>query len=277
MNHVGQDEEKLVKEESKPVKRKNSFYMIGVLVFLVVLAVVSFIIDRKMKQTDENVAEEEMLSENTALTAYGQIGQEELIEHIKKTIVQIEVKVPNTANGENTMVGSGVIIDITEEYIDIATARHVVEQTAKPLVYFSDGSSAYGIVLAYGKESDVAFVRVETGVLAEEINNSISKAKWADNEAYEALPMDEEVILIGSASKVAGNIEHGTLKEKEKFIELFQNHMLVCEASVSGGMSGGGTFGSDGRLIGIIVGTNGTDAVSVAITDVMAEYRSISL
>jgi S1-C subfamily serine protease len=59
-------------------------------------------------------------------------------------------------------------------------------------------------------------------------------------------------------------------------VELFQNDMLVCEASVIGGMSGGGTYYADGRLIGIIVGTNGNEGVSVAIPDVMAEYRSIS-
>lgn len=277
MKHSEQSEEKDIKENAQKARSKKSIYMIiGVLFFIVAIVLLSIIIDRKIKQPGEDISEDEMIAENTSLTAYGQISQEELIEHIKKSIVRIEVKVPDGAGGENTMVGSGVIIDITDDYVDIVTARHVVEQTAKPLVYFNGGSSVYGIVLAYGKESDVAFVRVETGVLDEGIHESISKVKWVDNDAYEALSLGEEVVLIGSVSEVAGSIQYGTLKEKEKFVELFQNHMLVCEASVAGGMSGGGTFSLDGKLIGIIVGTNGTDTVNVAITDVMSEYRSIS-
>ncbi len=256
--------------------KKNSAYMAGVLIFLVILAIVAFIINLKISKTNESGTEENPVQSDSFMTVYGELNTEELLEQMKNSVVQIEIKVPDDSGAETTFVGSGVIIEITDTYVDIATARHMVEQTAKPLVYFFDGSLAYGSVLAYGKESDVAFVRVEATAIAGGIGDGISEAKAADNDFYASLQTDTKVYMIGSVSKVAGNLEEGILKEKEKYVELFQNDMLVCEASVIGGMSGGGTYYADGRLIGIIVGTNGNEGVSVAIPDVMAEYRSIS-
>lgn len=270
-----QENDTLNPTKRKPANRKNNVYITCVLIFLVVVAALSFFIGWKKQTSDENTAEEEMANEGTYLTVYGEMSREELIEQIKNGIVQIEVEVPMSAENATTMVGSGVVLEITEEYIDIVTASHVVEETAKPLVYFYDGSLAYGSVLAYGKESDIAFVRVEARDLSEGIGEQLSAVKCADNTAYDNLPIGAEMFLVGSVSKVAGNIESGVIEEKSRFVELFQNHMLLCEATVIGGMSGGGAFYIDGNLIGVIVGTNGSEAVSVAIPDVMAEYRSL--
>lgn len=256
---------------------KRNMYMICVLVLLVVVAVVSFIIDKKINTPEENEAAEEMIQENTSLTVYGEQSREELLANLRNTIVRIEVKVPDSTNADTTILGSGVILEITDTYIDIATASHVVELTAKPLVYFSDGSLAYGSVLAYGKVNDVAFVRVEAEALAEGIGDGLSVVPCAENADYAALKAEDGVYMIGSSTAVAVDVIEGNIKETAQFIELFQNKMLVCEGAVSAGMSGGGCFDEKGKLIGIIVGTSETDAVSVAVTDVMAEYRSISL
>ena len=216
-----------------------------------------------------------MIAENTSLTAYGQISQEELIEYIKQSIVRIEAKVPDGAGGENTMVGSGVIIDITDDYVDIATASHVVELTAKPLIYFNDGNLAYGSVLAYGRLSDVAFVRINAADISVE-TETYKAVICADSEDYAGLTADDLVYMLGSATTVSGDVKEGSIKETEQFVELFQNNMLVCETAVSAGMSGGGTFDEQGKCIGIIVGTGENESVSVAIADVLSEYRSIS-
>lgn len=243
-----------VRDEEVQSGGKKTVYMFCVLLLLVILAIVSFFIDKKMKA--------------------GEI-KEEPLESLKCAVVRIEAEIEATPGEETVLQGSGIIIAITEDYIDIATASHVVEETASPLVYFYDGSLAYGSVLAYGKENDIAFVRVEAENFSEGIGEIPKVAVCASGEEYEALQPKDEVILIGSVSRVAGNVEYGTILEKEQFVELFQNHMLICESTVLNGMSGGGTFTSDGRLIGILVGTNGREAVSVTVSDVLAEYENI--
>lgn len=284
MENLEQDKKMDKQNAEKPVGRRNSRYMAGVLILLVLLAVVSFIIDKKMKELEDakvledNSAEiENITAEDVSLTAYGEMSQEDLLEKINASVVRIEAEAPNMSEDSVKLVGSGVIFKITDSYIDIATASHVVEATASPLVYFYDGSSVYGSVLAYGKQSDVAFVRVEVSTLAEGTDEELQAAKCGDYQYFLELPVGETVYMIGSSERVAGDTVQGIIKEKEQFIELFQNNMLVCETAVSNGMSGGGVFCKDGKMIGIIVGTNDVDTVSVAITDVMAEYRSISL
>ncbi len=280
MENLEQDKKTDKQNTMKPGRRRKGWYMTGVLILLVLLAVVAFIIDKKMHEPEENTIVEEPTehrSEEIFWTAYGEMSQEELLENMKASVVRIEAEAPNMSESSVKLTGSGVILKITDSYVDIATASHVVESTASPLVYFYDGSSAYGRVLAYGKQSDVAFVRVEASALAGGIGEELQAVKGGDNEYYQALPVGESVYMIGSTEQVAGDVVQGIVKEKDLFIALFQNDMLVCEATVLNGMSGGGVFCTDGKMIGIVVGTNDVDAVSVAITDVMAEYRSISL
>lgn len=279
MNQFTQEEQECYQSDgvAKPLGSKKKVYMICALFLLVAVTVVFFIMDKKGKEAN---SEEGVKADSVDITSMGDVSEEstEMIsEELKSAVVRIEVSISNISDSEETLQGSGVIIKVAENYIDIVTASHLVEQTASPLVYFYDGSLAYGSVLAYGKESDVAFVRVRADALEEGIGHTLKSAVYADYDMYESLQKSEEVFLIGSVTKVAGNVETGTIKEKEQFVELFQNNMLICEAEVINGMSGGGTFTDDGVLIGIIVGTNGSEAVSVAFTDVLAEYDNISL
>lgn len=276
MKKTEQNDTKVILEQEPEGRKKNGIYMLCVLFLLIGIAILSTIINKKMKEKEVDISADQDVEEAVSMTVYGEISRQELLEKLKSTMVRIEAEAEDSTGEEVVLQGSGVVIAITEDYIDIATASHVVEQTATPLIFFYDGSLAYGSVLAYGRESDVAFVRVDAEAFSEGMSNELEPANYADTDDYNSLQPEDAVLLIGSVSKVAGNVETGTLKEKEQFVELFQNHMLICEATVLNGMSGGGTFSCEGKLIGIIVGTNGSDAVSVASTDMMAEYRSIS-
>ncbi len=248
---------------------------------LVLLVAVVFTGCKNNEVQEESIFEsmepsEEITSEDKMLTVFGEIDRAELVEKLKSSIVRVEADATDESGTAITLGGSGVVIDITDSYIDIVTASHMVEQTAKPLVHFYGGSTAYGSVLAYGKYNDVAFIRVEVVDVPESVIGVISEAHITDNEDYATLVIGENVYMLGSSVRVAEDVVTGTIKDKETFVALFQNDMLVCNGAVTDGMSGGGTFDSKGRLIGILVGTNDVDAVNVAITDAMAEYRSIS-
>lgn len=248
-----------------------------ILAGLIFIAAVIFILAKPASEP-EKVEEmtEEMILETVSeggMTVYGEMTEEALLENMQSSIVKIEAEVTDDAANEAfTIAGSGVIINITDSYVDIVTAHHVVELTAAPQVFFYDGSCVTGIVLAYGKQSDIAFVRVDKTLLTSDVRQAVC----GDPDDYNALALQEDVYLIGSSTTVAGDIVTGQVKEKDRFVELFQNEMLLCDAGVYNGMSGGGVFKADGKLMGIIVGTDDVDAVNVAITHVMAEYRSIS-
>lgn len=253
-------------------KSRNLLYLILFLLVVAGIAVSAFMVHRKVQEKEQGIPSE---AEKLRMTVYGELSEEALLERLKASVVRIEAEAADPVNG-TSMVGNGVILEVAEDYIDIVTARHVVEETAKPLVYFYDGSLAYGSVLAYGKQNDVAFVRVEVQAMAQGVDESIQPAKCADNDYYDAVQPEAEIIMLGSATIVSDTVLPGKVKETELYIDLFGNHMLICDVPVNDGMSGGGTFSTDGRLLGIIVGTNDVDTVNVAVTDMMAEYRSVS-
>lgn len=260
-------------QDKKAERRRNIIYFILFLLIVAGIAVSAFMINRKVRENEQGLHSE---AEDLRMTVYGEMSERALLERLKTSVVRIEAEAADPVNG-TSMVGSGVILEVTEDYIDIVTARHVVEETAKPLVYFYDGSLAYGSVLAYGKQNDVAFVRVETRSMAQGIGTSLWPTKYADNEYFDALQPEAGIIMLGSVAEVSDTVLTGKVKETELYIDLFGNDMLIVDVPVTGGMSGGGTFSEDGRLIGIIVGTGDVDTVNVAVTDMMAEYRSISL
>ncbi len=254
----------------------------GCVIAIIILLLIVFIwtinnsdSDRDGGNSITQSSETEILSEELAWTVYGEISKEMLQEEVRKTIVQIRADIVSELEGTDyTINGSGVILEITDEYIDIATAAHVVELTAEPVVYFYDGSLAYGRVLAYGKESDVAFVRVETDGLQGNISESVQEVKYCSVEEYNQTEEGENVFCTGSVVKVADETVYGQIAQKERFVELFQNDMLICNMTVDGGMSGGGVYNTKGQLLGIIVGTGENESACVTITDIMAEYRS---
>ena len=57
---------------------KKSIYIASILLILVVLAVVAFIVERNRNTSDGA----EHKTENPGLTVYGELSQEELVEHI---------------------------------------------------------------------------------------------------------------------------------------------------------------------------------------------------
>lgn len=226
---------------------------------------------------DDTTTGQSSVSEEIFWTVYGELSEDMLQEEVRKTIVQIRADVSSEVDGSDyTINGSGVVLDVTEEYIDIATASHVVELTAYPVVNFYDGSAVQGTVLAYGKESDVAFVRVELASASDELKNTLQAAKCYSVEEFGQIEAGEEIFCMGSVVKVADHTVYGSVKEKERFVELFQNDMLICDKPVDGGMSGGGVYGSTGKLLGIVVGTGDSESACVSVTDVLAEYRSVS-
>ncbi len=259
-------------QSKKAERRRNILYFVLFMLMVAGIAVSALMVHRKVQEKEQGIHSG---GENVSMTVFGEMSEEALLERMKTSVVRIEAEAADPVNG-TSMVGSGVILAVTKDYIDIATARHVVEETARPLVYFYDGSLAYGSVWAYGKQNDVAFVRVEAAEMTQGIGETIQPVKYADNEYYDAIQPETKIFMLGSVSEVSDTVLTGKVKETELYIELFGNDMLICDVPVTGGMSGGGTFHTDGRLLGIIVGTSDVDTVNVAVTDMMAEYRSIS-
>lgn len=161
---------------------------------------------------------------------------------------------------EGSSHGSGVVIDVNETYIVVATVAHLVEGFDQAIVSFAGGETLFGNITYSDSGSDVAIVKVETQYVDDLFLKTIEKAK-VDMNRIDETKIDEEAYLIGSAVDISSNATEGIIKSKDYFIPEFDENLLYLYADAMPGMSGGGVFDTDGYLLGII--SAGSDTAEV--------------
>ncbi len=182
-----------------------------------------------------------------------------ILEAVRPTLVYIF----NTAL---TQFGSGYIIDISDEFVTIATNQHVVDSAMNPEIYFSDGTLRYGSVVAYTKRNDIAFVRIpindsgsDASVTPEYVHENlrsvhINESYWENlnNNAgiticYNCLNKDGETWVNG----IGTMIEKYCLRDWNQYHDVYET---IISTSPVAGSSGSAIFDGQGRLIAMMRG-----------------------
>ena len=189
--------------------------------------------------------------------------------NVKDCIVQIRMENAN---------GSGIIWELTEDYVVIATNRHVLDYWTEEsgYVHFPQGFDMDAQLVGRSERFDVGFVAVDTGLFTYE---ELQRLRYArkETEAYEALEAGDEMFLVdaGSARRDEGYYV-GSVQDKSRYIEDFGAEMLYGYCFAEAGMSGGGTFDGRGRLIGMTTGGTARDeTASVPLPDLCAAYGEV--
>jgi len=159
-------------------------------------------------------------------------------------------------------VGSGFVYD---DHGHILTNNHVVENSAKITVTFSDGVEAAATVVGTDPQSDVAVIKV-------------------DNTDYRPLPkgqssklkVGELVMAVGSPYNLSQSVTTGIISATDRndvHINEYES-FLQTDAAINPGNSGGPLVDMDGRVVGvnsaIVTGGRGNDGVGFAIPIDMA-------
>ena len=174
--------------------------------------------------------------------------------------------------------GSGVIVYSTEEEVWIATAAHVlanIKESAK--ITFFDGFVAEAKTIEYLEPQDIAVIRLPREALvyksADEImdHGSIYHTAILERDAFDGAGVGDLAIAIGSKTGVAQESYAGVILEDYVYLEDFGTYMILADVYVTPGMSGGGLFDAEGRLLGIICGVAEDGEVAVApVTTILA-------
>lgn len=167
--------------------------------------------------------------------------------------------------------GSCIILYAKDgEYI-VATASHVAEKLEEVSI---DGQAA--LVTEYGRspDFDLIFVRAQMNGTEEDK----MQCETVTLEAYNELKEGDMIVICGSVAdeKV---YQEGKVLSPWIYMEDFGYHMLWGEVSdVRGGMSGGGVFDGNGRLVGMIVGGDADKQIAVMpISILAAEWKNSDL
>lgn len=229
--------------------------------------------DTESEQETESAGETESVTEAEPVSGTVTLHETEPKEirpdeDMQKYLEQATVKI----QGEQCQ-GSGVVWSVEENVLVIATAAHVVRDNGLLTVQFAQGEPLESRPRFISDKVDTAFLEVSLEKI-EEGEIPWQAALW-DREVCSGLEAGQELWIMGSIEEAADRACSGSVTQPWIYLEDFENYMLLGQAYVIPGTSGGGVFTQEGILVGILCGGNDTDQIAVLPWSVMeAAYLS---
>lgn len=202
-----------------------------------------------------------VLTDNDAAEAY---------EIVKECVVKVKME---------KAYGSGIVWEMTPEWVVIATNKHVLEywDAYNSYIHFPQGYYAEAEILGVSEEYDVGFLCVD----AQEIGyDALQQLRYAarDMQVYERLKQGDEIFYVGAKEGDTEGFFLGSVGDLRRYIEEFGNDMIYGYGYARTGMSGGGTFDAKGNLVGMISGgTMWNETASVPLSHIEEAYEEFSL
>lgn len=186
--------------------------------------------------------------------------------------------------------GSGYIIEISDDFITIATNEHVINNDLIVDVTFSNAKQYEGSVVASNAREDIAFVRIPIG---EEENASSYPKEYIDelrtvhidSEYWNNLSNDSDIAFCYNCIDANAEVwlsNDGTILEKiatrdwNSYKDI--NETILSTDPVSGS-SGSALFNEHGIFIGMIRGytdyENYTETVAVPLSEILDYFELV--
>ena len=213
--------------------------------------------------------------------------EEDNITAVQKAMLPCIVHIKNDALDS---FGSGFIIEITDEFVTLATNHHVIKNDLIVDVTFYDGKSYNGSVVASNAERDIAFIRIpidgkssSSSISSDDVQNlrtvHINKSYWdglADDckltIAYNCI--DENAQIWNN--NIGYIVEKEAIRDWNEFKDV--NETIVSFAPVAGS-SGSALFDGHGQLVGMMRGYTEypgyTETVAVPLSELLQYFETV--
>ena len=164
------------------------------------------------------------------------------------TVVQISTKATSSTTnffGQSTtsnatVLGSGVIIS-NDGYI--VTNNHVVEGANEISVTLNNDETYDATIIGTDSKTDLALIKIEASNLA-----------YSNLVDSDTLELGQEVVAIGNSLGKGTSSTNGIISalNREVTINNYTMTLILTNAEVNSGNSGGGLFDMNGNLVGIV-------------------------
>ncbi len=170
----------------------------------------------------------------------------------RRSVVKVIVK---------DFTGNGIIWKIDDEII-IVSNKHLLGKDVRAEIVFCNGETFHADIMGYSQQYDIGFVRIAEDAVSNSVLREIYEAVpvlyEADSEekreAFAQNWVGKRILQTGAAAgQKAADFSLGTVSGI-RFMPLFNTMVLETDCFSRAGMSGGGVFGEDGRLLGMISG-----------------------
>lgn len=193
-------------------------------------------------------------------------------------------------NSVEDSFGSGFIIEITNEFVTLATNQHVIKDDLIVDVTFSDGKCYNAPVVASNAERDIAFIRIpidgnssSSSISSDDLQKlrtvHINKNYW-DNLADDCRLVIGYSCIDENANIWNNNIGYIVEKEAIRDWNEFKNiNETIVSFPAVPGTSGSAIFDGHGQLIGMMRGYTDypgyTETVVIPLNELLKYFESV--
>ena len=175
-----------------------------------------------------------------------------------KSVEDIETYYYGTQEYEAESAASGIIIAQNDDELLIATNSHVVADTSDLNVCFSaeaddtDDLVTPAKIKGMDKDNELAVIAVQLSDIPEAVRSQLRIAKIGDSDA---LKVGQAAIAIGNALGYGQSVTSGIISalNREITIDNFSKPVIMTDAAINFGNSGGALLNANGEVIGINV------------------------
>ncbi|MBR2577939.1 MAG: trypsin-like peptidase domain-containing protein [Erysipelotrichaceae bacterium] len=145
-----------------------------------------------------------------------------------------------TTTSDETLLGSGVIIS-EDGYI--ITNQHVIKDAKDVRIQLQDGESYEATIVGQDAKTNLALLKIDA--------KGLSYATLVDSDD---LKLGQEVLAIDNSLGKGTSCSNGIISaiNREVTINNYTMTLLLTNAEVNSGNSGGGLFDMNGNLIGVV-------------------------
>ena len=170
--------------------------------------------------------------------------------------------------------GRGIIVNETDEYIDIVTAKHIVDtidDEAGLIVETSDKKEIPAELVYQFKNMDSAVVRIQKSDSDAFIPHPVISYYLDEDEYYSITPGTPVYYLYGIYDDDF-SLSDGIWSDGSTFIVELGIIAGVFNGSVRPGMSGEGVYTEDGSWVGMIIAASDKEGAFIPAHEIMKNY-----
>lgn len=187
------------------------------------------------------------------------------IQNVLPSVVQIRT---------GDFIGSGIILEISEDTMLIASNRHQLISREFSGIWLGSGEMLSGRRIYLSDSYDLGFLTADISRLSYEQRSELRCVRM-DEDCEEMLHRGTEMFLVGSTDGAARNIYQGSIANPWYYFDEFGSYMIYNYCTAKAGMSGGGTYDVHGHCIGMITGGHDDETASLPMSLIRAEWEKL--